>query len=163
MNWTTMRAWLEQRRDLWIDVLRIYLGIGLFIRGLIFFTSGDQLLFHNFAGGDAYAMLSSGFVMHYVVLAHMCGGTLLAFGLLTRLAAAVQVPVLIGAVIAHSADGVFALGQSLEFAALVLVILLFIIVAGPGRFSVDHYTFRRKITADDEHDAEHPAPVEQHH
>jgi uncharacterized membrane protein YphA (DoxX/SURF4 family) len=162
MNWTTMRTWLEQRRDLWIDVLRIYLGIGLFVRGLIFFTSGDQLLFQNFAGGEAYAMLSSGFVMHYVVLAHLCGGTLLAFGLLTRLAAAVQIPVLIGAVVVHSADGVFALGQSLEFAAFVLVTLLFIVAAGPGRLSVDHYTFRRHSVAIDESQAARPATAEQH-
>jgi uncharacterized membrane protein YphA (DoxX/SURF4 family) len=163
MNWTTMRAWLEQRRDLWIDVLRIYLGIGLFIRGLIFFTSGDQMMFHNFAGGEAYTMLSSGLIMHYVVLAHLCGGTLLAFGLLTRIAAAVQVPVLIGAVIVHAPDGVFALGQSLEFAAFVLVTLLFIIAAGPGRLSVDHYTFRRKITGHAGADAAHPTPAEQPH
>ena len=163
MNWITMRSWLEQRRDIWIDVLRIYLGIGLFIRGLIFFTSGDQLMFQNFAGGEAYAMLSSGLVMHYVVLAHLCGGVLLAFGLLTRLAAAVQVPVLIGAVAVHAPDGIFALGQSLELAAFVLVTLLFIIAAGPGRLSVDHYTFRRKGAAPVEDPAIHPARVEQRH
>lgn len=163
MNWTTMRDWLEQRRDMWIDVLRIYLGIGLFIRGLIFFSSGDQLMFQNFAGGEAYAMLSSGFVMHYVVLAHLCGGALLAFGLLTRLAAAIQVPVLLGAVVAHAPDGIFALGQSLEFAAFVLVALLFIVVAGPGRLSVDYYTFRRKTDAITDHAAAHAAPTEQHH
>lgn len=144
MNWTAMRAWLEERRDLWIDVLRIYLGIGLFIRGLIFFTGGEQVMFRNFVGSGAYEMLTSGFVMHYVVLAHLCGGILLAFGLLTRLAAAIQVPVLVGAVIAHAPDGVFALGQSLEFAAFVLVALLFIVLAGPGRLSVDHYVFARR-------------------
>lgn len=161
MNWTSMRAWLEERRDLWIDLLRIYLGIGLFIRGLIFFTSGNEIMFRNL-GGDAPAQwFSSGVVMHYVILAHLCGGVLLAFGLLTRLAAAVQVPVLIGAVTVHATDGIFALGQSLEFAAFVLVTLLFIIAAGPGRLSVDHYTFRRSRS--DHLATAHPTPAQSIH
>ncbi len=164
MNWSAKRAWLEEHRDLWIDLLRIYLGIGLFIRGLIFFTSGSNITFGGLGGNAAATWLGSGLVLHYVLLAHLCGGVLLAFGLLTRLAAAVQVPVLIGAVIVHASDGIFALGQSLEFASFVLVTLLFIIVAGPGRLSVDHYTFTRKVPVDLAPDATRPAiPVRPHH
>jgi len=165
MNWTAKRAWLEERRDLWIDVLRIYLGIGLFIRGLIFFTSGNQVMFRTFVGESTFQWFGSGVIMHYVILAHLCGGTLLAFGLLTRLAAAVQVPVLIGAVMVHATDGIFALGQSLEFAAFVLITLLFLIVAGPGRLSVDHYLVGGKTAADHEHapTTAHAAPAEHPH
>jgi uncharacterized membrane protein YphA (DoxX/SURF4 family) len=163
MNWKTTRVWLEERRDIWIDVLRIYLGIGLFIRGLVFFMSGSQVMFRNFPGDGAYQWLSSSLVMHYVVLAHLCGGVLLAFGLLTRLAAVAQVPVLIGAVILHAPDGIFALGQSLEFAAFVLVTLLFIVAVGPGRLSVDYHTFgQRQMTEDEAHEA-HPTSVKQPH
>lgn len=162
MNWKTTRAWLEERRDIWIDVLRIYLGIGLFIRGLIFFMNGNQVMFRNFAGDNAYHWLSSSLVMHYVVLAHLCGGILLAFGLLTRLAAAVQIPVLVGAVILHAPDGIFALGQSLEFATFVLVTLLFIVVAGPGRLSVDYHTFGVPSLSEHESSAS-STPVELRH
>lgn len=157
MNWSATRAWLEARRDVWIDVLRIYLGIGLFIRGLIFFTSGHEILFRNLGGPEVAQWLGSSLVLHYVIPAHLCGGVLLAFGLLTRLSAALQVPVLVGAVIAHAPDGIFALGQSLEFATFVLVALLFIIAAGPGRLSVDHYTFRRRRTVSASEEAVRPA------
>lgn len=163
MNWKTARAWLEERRDIWIDVLRIYLGIGLFIRGLIFFASGSQVMFRNFADDGAYHWLTSGLVMHYVVLAHLCGGVLLAFGLLTRIAAAAQVPVLIGAVILHAPDGIFALGQSLEFAAFVLVTLLFVIAVGPGRLSVDAHTFGRRKTSEAESREAHATASHQPH
>jgi uncharacterized membrane protein YphA (DoxX/SURF4 family) len=159
MNWTAKRAWLEERRDVWIDLLRIYLGIGLFVRGLIFFTSGNEIMFRNLGGDTAATWLGSGMVMHYVLLAHLCGGVLLAFGLLTRIAAVAQLPVLIGAVLVHAPDGIFAMGQSLEFAAFVLVALLVIIAAGPGRLSVDHYTFGRvPARAEDAHDT-HAAPA----
>lgn len=163
MNWTAKRAWLEERRDLWIDVLRIYLGIGLFIRGLIFFTRGDDVMFRHLGGAEVSQWLSSGLLLHFVILAHLCGGVLLAFGLLTRLAAAVQVPVLVGAVIVHAPDGIFALGQSLEFASFVLVTLLFILVAGPGRLSVDHYTFRRTPGDAENIETSHPSPAKPAH
>lgn len=163
MNWTAKRAWLEERRDLWIDVLRIYLGIGLFIRGLIFFTNGTDVMFRQVGGAEVSQWLASSFLLHFVIVAHLCGGVLLAFGLLTRLAAAIQVPVLVGAVIVHAPDGIFALGQSLEFASFVLVTLLFIVVAGPGRLSVDHYTFGRTPGDAGEMDAPHSPTVKQTH
>jgi len=165
MNWTEKRAWLNERRDLWIDLLRIYLGIGLFIRGLIFFTHGDQVMFRNFVGETSFQWFGSGVIIHYVILAHLCGGTLLAFGLLTRLAAAVQVPVLVGAVLVHAPEGIFALGQSLPFAALVLVTLLFVIVAGPGRLSVDHHLGAPRSGAETAaaHEPGHAAPAKPTH
>lgn len=143
MNLNEARVWLEERRDVLIDLLRIYLGLGLFIRGLVFFMGSSQILLQGMAGSGADGWIVSATVAHYVVFAHVCGGALLAFGLLTRIAALVQIPILVGAVVLHAPDGMFALGQSLEFSAFVLVTLVFILLAGPGRLSVDYYTFRR--------------------
>lgn len=143
MKFNEARLWLEERRDLLIDLLRIYLGLGLFIRGLVFFMGSSQIILQGMAGSNADGWIVSATVAHFVVFAHVCGGVLLAFGLLTRIAALVQIPILLGAVILHAPDGMFALGQSLEFSAFVLVTLVFILLAGPGRLSVDHYTFRR--------------------
>jgi uncharacterized membrane protein YphA (DoxX/SURF4 family) len=82
---------------------------------------------------------------------------LLALGLLTRLVALVQIPILAGAVfIVHRQDGLFALGQSLEFSALVLFLLCVVFVSGAGRLSLDHVIFG--TPAHDEHE-----PVIQHH
>jgi len=48
----------------------------------------------------------------------LVGGAMLTIGFLTRLAAFVQIPILAGAVfIVHRQDGLFAMGQSLEFRA----------------------------------------------
>jgi len=141
MKMHSLSVWLDEQGDIWLDVLRIYLGLGLMVRGIIFFTGGGEVMLKQLAGNDADAWFTSALVAHYVLLAHTAGGALLAAGLITRIAAAVNIPVLLGAVIIHVPDGMFALGQSLEFAAFVLVSLLIILAAGPGRLSVDYYTF----------------------
>jgi uncharacterized membrane protein YphA (DoxX/SURF4 family) len=85
---------------------------------------------------------------HYVVLAHLCGGFLMAIGLVTRIAALAQVPVLFGAVFfVHLEEGLFSRGQNLEFAILVLFLVSLVFVHGPGRWSVDHYLFAKKEPA----------------
>ena len=157
MKWHQTSQWLDERRDIWLDLLRIYLGIGLFIRGMLLFGGESGVMLRQLGGdtGDG-GWFTTVIVAHYVATAHAAGGVMLAFGLLTRIAALVQVPILVGAVVLHSSDGLFALGQSLEFAAFVLVTLLVIIVAGPGRLSVDHYTFRAR--GGREEAATRPAP-----
>lgn len=157
MKWNDLSAWLEERRDLWLDLLRIYLGIGLFIRGLIFFSDGGEVMLHQVIGEGASEWFLSAVVLHYVAAAHLAGGILLAVGLLTRVAAIAQIPVLIGAIVVHAPDGMFSLGQSLEFAAFVLVTLIIITIAGPGRLSVDYYTFGSARHRHDTH--VHPAGI----
>lgn len=94
--------------------------------------------------------LASGALLHYVALAHFVGGLLLVIGLLTRLAALVQVPILAGAVfIVHREDGLFALGQSLEFSALVLFLLIVITISGGGPLSLDCVVFGEKKSTGD--------------
>ena len=64
---------------------------------------------------------------------------MLAAGLLTRLAALVQLPVLVGAVfVVHLRAGLFSAAPNLEFAVLVLVSLAAFAVVGGGRWSADH-------------------------
>jgi uncharacterized membrane protein YphA (DoxX/SURF4 family) len=43
--------------------------------------------------------------------------------------------------IVHRSDGLFAMGQSLEFSALVLFLLFVFLVSGAGRLSVDYSVF----------------------
>ncbi len=86
-------------------------------------------------------------MLHYVMMAHFVGGLLLTIGFLTRIAAFVQVPILVGAVFfVHRQDGLFALGQSLEFSALVLFLLCVFTVSGAGKLSLDNVTFRPRHT-----------------
>jgi len=69
---------------------------------------------------------------------------LLALGLGTRLAAAVQIPPLLGAVLfVHAHEGLLTAGQSLEFAALVLAMLSAFAVFGAGHLSLDSWLAKR--------------------
>jgi uncharacterized membrane protein YphA (DoxX/SURF4 family) len=73
------------------------------------------------------------------------GGAFLAIGFLTRIAALVQIPVLIGAVfVIHFHEGFFTKAQTLEFASLVLFILLLFIFYGSGPLSVDEIVYKKK-------------------
>ncbi len=135
-------AWAESRRELWLDCVRIYLGLGLFARGLLMITNTSTGYFVDMLQRSGHNWLMTGALLHYVMLAHFVGGGLLALGFFTRLAALVQIPILAGAVfIVHRSDGLFAMGQSLEFSALVLFLLFVFLVSGAGRLSVDYSVF----------------------
>ncbi len=140
--------WAEARRDTWLDCIRIYLGLGLLARGvmLVFNVRTDFVLDMLARTGSNW--LATGALLHYVALAHFVGGILLAVGFLTRIAAFVQLPILFGAVfIVHRQDGLFALGQSLEFSALVLFLLVVIAISGGGPLSLDRVIFGEKKPA----------------
>jgi putative oxidoreductase len=142
-KWQHCVAWAESHRELWLDCVRIYLGLGLFARGLLLVTNAPPRFFVDLLQGANEPWLLTGTLLHYIIFAHLIGGLLLTIGLLTRFAAIVQIPVLAGAVfIVHRQDGLFALGQSLELSALVLFLLVIFAISGAGRLSVDQVVFR---------------------
>jgi len=126
---------LESDRHLVLDAIRVYLGAGLFFRGLVLLVTDTGL--QQLAGTAAPSLTTSG-VAVFVMAAHIVGGALLTVGLYTRLAALVQWPVLAGAVLlVHWQDGLLSADQSLEFSALVLFLLTLVILFGGGRWSLD--------------------------
>ncbi|HTJ81733.1 MAG TPA: DoxX family protein, partial [Polyangiaceae bacterium] len=131
-------AWASSHRDVALDVMRIYLGTALFVRGVLIIDN-PQLVGNYVTHVDWFWPY---LVAHYVAMAHFGGGALLALGLVTRLAAAIQVPALVGAVFfVHIHDGLMSQSQSLELAVLVLFMLLVFMVFGAGRLSLDRYLF----------------------
>jgi uncharacterized membrane protein YphA (DoxX/SURF4 family) len=126
---------LESNRHLVLDAIRVYLGAGLFFRGLVLLLTDAGL--RQLTGGVAPSVTTTG-VAVYVTAAHLVGGALLAVGLYTRLAALVQLPVLVGAVaLVHWQDGLLSANQSLEFSGLVLFLLGLVALFGGGRWSLD--------------------------
>ena len=89
-------------------------------------------------------MFAPAAIAHYVVLAHLFGGLLMALGLLTRVAALVHIPVLLAAVFYIYLPKMIFLEprQSLEFSSLVLFLLLLFAAFGAGRWLLDHYLSR---------------------
>ena len=135
-------VWAESRRETWLDCVRIYLGLGLLARGLLLITNTSTGYFVDLLQRSGQSWLTTGVILHYVMLAHFVGGAMLTVGFLTRVAAAVQIPILAGAVFfVHRKDGLFAMGQSLEFSALVLFLLVIFFISGAGPLSVDRSVF----------------------
>jgi uncharacterized membrane protein YphA (DoxX/SURF4 family) len=153
-KWQHALSWADSRRELWLDCVRIYLGLGLFARGLLLITNTPPQFFVDLLQRADQPWLLTGALLHYVMLAHLVGGALLTVGLLTRLAALIQIPILAGAVfIVHRQDGLFAMGQNLELSALVLFLLVVVVLAGGGRLSLDHSVF-----AGERHAVKEPVP-----
>lgn len=131
-------GWTEKHPDIFLDVIRTYLGIGLIVKGLYIMTNRDQVMALLDAGGGlSLAVMTAA---HLVIPIHLAGGLLLALGLVTRPAAFLQIPVVAGALIWVHLPRLASLEmrQSIEFSGLVLFLLVLIVAHGPGRFSVDH-------------------------
>lgn len=93
----SIEKWGDTHHPKWLDFIRMLLGIFLFIRGVLFINNMDQLS-ALMTKSEFLGSMSLGVLAHYVVFAHIVGGALVPFGLLTRLACLVQIPVLLGAV-----------------------------------------------------------------
>ena len=118
-----------------IDALRMFLGSALVIKGIYFVLNMNEI--ENMAGG-AIGQFEN-VVSWYVVFAHVVGGFALLVGLGTRLAAALNITVLMGAVIfVHAAEGLFSKGQGMEFSLLVLFSLCLVLWRGAGKVSIEH-------------------------
>jgi uncharacterized membrane protein YphA (DoxX/SURF4 family) len=140
-----VQSWLDGRRDYIFDLVRIYLGIGLFVKGIQFLLD-QHFLAELLRDGDEVYRFSflATFLAHYIPLAHIGGGALLAVGLLTRVSTLFQIPILVGAVFfVYGESGIFAHNQEFQFTSLVLFLLILILVHGGGRLSVDYLLKRR--------------------
>ncbi|MGZ3418524.1 MAG: DoxX family membrane protein [Polyangiales bacterium] len=132
--------WIDEHRDVWLDCVRIYLGVALMAKGFAFAAHSSSL--YELAQHTSNVWLP-GLAFHYVVPVHIVGGLLLTLGLVTRAAALANVPILIGAIVwVHRFEGFFTGAGSLELDLLVLFLLLLLFVAGAGPLSVDRYLAR---------------------
>lgn len=133
---TKIDQWMDARfAPAWLDLLRVILGIFLFIKGLIF-TANFQVLADNVQSmGMVYMAVIAA---HYIYLVHAAGGLMIALGAYTRVMCALNIPILMGAVI-FNATHFLTMDDlmELEMSALVLVGLIVYFLFGGGRFSVD--------------------------
>ena len=135
----TWNKWANAHSYYWIDLIRIALGVFLIVKGVDFMSNLEQLRvvmkpFESWPGSWA--------IMHYVVGAHFVGGIFIIFGLLTRWAVALQIPILIGAVLTNI------LGEMVPMQLLVALIILaacvFFFFYGSGKHSADYYLKMQK-------------------
>lgn len=138
------RVWLQAHDDLFLDLVRIYIGAGLFVKAFYLMTHRDYL--NQIISGSGNLWVAPAAVAQYVIIAHLVGGAMLAVGLLTRVAAFVQLPILLGAVFYVYLPQMATVEprQYLEYSALVAFLLFWIGVFGAGRWSVDYRLSRKR-------------------
>jgi putative oxidoreductase len=115
--------------------------------GLILVPHGCQKLFGWFGGAgfekfteifDKIGWHPAVFWVALVALTESVGGLLLAFGFLTRFAAAAILIFMLNAMWATSAKGFFWAQGGMEYPLLIGTVALVFLIKGGGRFSVDH-------------------------
>lgn len=137
------KLWLRSHEDLFTDMIRIYLGCGLFVKAIFLMTHRDFLM--QMIADSGTDWFTPALIAQYVILAHLFGGAMLALGLATRLAAFAQVPILLGAVFSLYLPRFTNIEprQYLEYAGLVAFLLILLGIFGAGRFSLDYMMSRK--------------------
>lgn len=131
-----VERWADTHHPIWLDFLRIGLGIFLMIKGFMFVQDTDALF--SIMQKSQFPWVSIG-LAHYVAFAHLVGGFLIAIGLITRVAILFQIPILLGAVFfVNPEHGFYSENTELWSSIVVLILLIGFLVFGSGRFSVDH-------------------------
>jgi len=131
-----MEAWGNNHHPMWIDTLRMILGLTLHFKGLWFLWKIQMLmqliqLSFNWQNVLTVALIIAGF--------HLFFGTLIFIGTATRFSCLLMLPIVIagtGFVVRYSG---FPVTSDVILSAIVLVLLLFFFIEGSGKFSVRYY------------------------
>ena len=131
--------WGNRHHPKILDILRVALGIFLFLKGTAFLENMSNLEYTINSKG--LFSISSGLllvIVYFVVIAHMVGGALITLGIYTRFWSFLQIPIVFGAIFFVD---IFKspLNTELLYAIIAMVLLLVFMVIGSGRFSLDHY------------------------
>ncbi len=117
------------------------------VMGLILVPHGCQKLFGWFGGAgfekftdifDKMGWHPAAFWVALVALTETLGGLMLAFGFLTRFAAAAIFIFMLNAVWATSHKGFFWTQGGLEYSLLIGIVALVFLIRGGGDYSIDH-------------------------
>jgi len=130
----SLNKWANAHSTFWFDTFRILLGAFLVYKGAEFVSNNrgfeDVIApISNFLGGMI--------VFHYVASAHIVGGIMIVFGLLTRWALIAQLPILLGAIILNFVGDMHIM--NFIIASLAFGLSVFYTIYGSGKHSADYY------------------------
>ena len=134
---TNIEGWGNSHRPGWLDLFRIALGAFITFKGFEFMFHLESLE-STTEGINMY--FSGAALAHYIIFAHALGGPLIIVGLFTRIACAIQIPILIGAIIfVNYQKGFLHIGShmELEISLIILAGLVVFMVVGAGKYSLD--------------------------
>lgn len=129
---------MNSKTEIAYGLIRIFLGTALLIRGWMIISNPASIL-------ELGVERESFIWVSLIGFAHLIGGTFLSLGVLTRLGAFIQIPILFSATFfVYAQTNLMMGGQSLELAALVLFLLVVYLVFGSGILSVKNYFQQRE-------------------
>ncbi len=144
MTWThRIEDWADRHHPKWIDYLRILLGIILIMKGITLIINREQVMLNmEMSNIDVFSFLVTS---QYVLVFYIAGGLLVAIGLLTRVMVLFQIPIIVATIIfIDYHKGLFALNSELIYSILVLGLLIFYLVYGSGKLSIDYLLTRTR-------------------
>lgn len=136
-----IESWGAAHHPKWLVVLRAFLGICLFIKGIGFIRDTAQL---ESVLADGRFTQSFPWLSYIITWLHLFGGFMIIVGLFTRLAVVLQIPILLGAVFFININGgIFSSSSEFWLSVMILLLLIIFFIEGGGPVSLDHY-FRQK-------------------
>ena len=124
-----LNKWANAHTNFMIDALRVATGLFLVYKGIQFISETQYL--EVVLGPIGKSLGASYILVHYVAMSHLCGGLLIALGLLTRISLLAQLPILIGAIVVNFV-GVMDVGNLIQ-ATVVLILAFFFVFYGSGK------------------------------
>jgi putative oxidoreductase len=130
-----IQRWSVMHHPRWLVILRIALGICLFAKGISFMTN-VPLVEQQIKG--TFLSPYSSWLAIVVTWAHLLGGFFIIIGLRTRWAVLSQIPILVGAIVLVNLKQGSGQGSELLFSIIIFLMLIFFLVEGSGRISLDY-------------------------
>ncbi|MFM2358293.1 MAG: hypothetical protein RLY16_286 [Bacteroidota bacterium] len=134
---TKISAWTASHNPRWLALIRLALGAALLLRGVTFLDNPADL--DKLISTTALAGYNN-ILIHVIPWTHIVGGFLLILGLFTRLAAVLQIPIILGAIIfVHFQKPIFKMEIDLAYSILLILLLLVFVIEGSGPLSLAGY------------------------
>jgi putative oxidoreductase len=134
-----IERWGDTHHPKALDLMRVALGVFLFLKGLAFLDNTTYL--QNLIESQHLVQFAPVMLMvlvYYVTFAHLVGGVLITLGTLTRLACIIQIPIVLAAVFLTSIF-VEPINTMVWPSLTALVLLALFMVIGSGPWSLDKY------------------------
>jgi len=128
--------WGDRHHPRWMDIIRIALGGFLFYKAVDFLYNMSDLV-NLMSSQSSFGSFTYVLAGHYVVFAHLLGGIFLIFGVLTRFACIIQIPVMLGALFfVRSNEDMLRPYSQMGITIVVLLLLIYFLIAGNGPWSI---------------------------
>jgi len=137
-----IERWGDSHHPRFLDIIRIALGVFLFLKGMGFMQNNANLqsMIENQSNLSFSPVLLEALI-YYVTFVHMVGGILIALGVLTRFLSILQIPVVFGAVFfINILESPFNTDLVSSVAALIFLVVFAVI--GSGKLSLECYLQR---------------------